>query len=282
MPREPLVHFLLLGGGLFLLFHLVADPGERGSNDTVLVEAARVETLAAEFERAWGRPPTREELDALVEDHVREEIALREALAMGLDRDDEVVRRRLTQRLELLAAEPAAAVEPDDGELAAFLAEHPERFRLDGRMSFEHLFFHPIRRGPGAADDARRLLNRLRAGEEPGDLGALGDPLSLPTTYRGAPSRKVAERFGEEFVEELGGLPLGEWAGPVESVHGLHLVRLLDREEGRLPTLEEVRDEVAREWGAMRREQVVDAYYRELRRRYEVEVVQPARPGAVR
>jgi hypothetical protein len=272
--REPLVHFLALGAGLFLLFALLGDSS--GRDDRVVVSAAQVELLAQGFARTWQRPPTPEELSGLVEEYVREEIYYREALTMGLDRDDTIVRRRMQQKLEFFADDLIAGADPSEEVLQAFLTEKPETFRVAGRVTFQHVYFNRDERGEAAAEDARRLRVRLAAGEEDGELESLGDRLPLPRRYREAPTDKVAGRFGSIFVEQLSDLPVGEWAGPIESGYGLHLVRIESREAGRVPELEEVRDAVDREWRAVRREEAKEAFYRGLRERYTVIVEEPA------
>ena len=272
--REPLVHFLALGAGLFLLFDVV---GEREDNraDRVVVSAAQVELLAEGFAGTWQRPPTAQELEGLVEDHVREEIYYREALAMGLDRDDVIVRRRMRQKLEFLADDMLAAVEPTEEELRGFLAENPETFRVASRVTFEHIYFSRDRRGDAAAADARRLLQRLEAGAGGLDVAELGDRPPVPRKYTDAPADKLASRFGSAFVEQLPALPEGRWAGPIESGYGLHLMRIRDRQPGRVPAFEEVREAVEREWRAAERQEASEAFYQGLRQRYEVIVEGP-------
>ena len=271
--REPLVHFLALGAGLFLLFALLADSS--GRDDRVVVSAARVELLARDFARTRQRPPSPEELGELVDAHVREEIYYREALAMGLDRDDPIVRQRMLQKLEFFADDRVAAVEPTETELRAYLKQFPETFRIAGEVTFRHIYFNRDERGGAAAADARRLRESLNADEEKADLEALGDRLPLPRRYRNAPADKLAGRFGSIFVEQLAGLPVGEWAGPIESGYGLHLVRIESRQVGRVPELGEVRAAVEREWRAARRREAKAEYYRGLRERYEVIVGKP-------
>lgn len=271
--REPLVHFLALGGLVFLAFFWFGG-SESGEGDRIVVSAAQVEGLADGFVSAWQRPPTESELAGLVAEHVREEILYREALAMGLAENDMVVRQRMRQKLEFLAAELRDPAEPTEEELAAYLAEHRELFRVDSRVSFDHVYFDRGRRGVAAEEDASRLRKRL-AVEDELDTADLGDRLPLPRRYRNAAIAGIAGRFGISFAEALADLPVGEWSGPVESSHGLHLVLLRDRTEGRLPALEEVRDEVLRHFTAARREGARESFYGELRSRYEVVVEEP-------
>ena len=271
---EPLVHFLLAGAALFGLYGLVADGrGER--RERIVVGEAQVALLARSFEATWMRPPTDSELRGLVDAYVTEEVLYREALALGLDRDDLVVRRRMRQKMEFLN-DDLAELEPSDEELEGFLAEHPERFRRAPRLSFAQVFLGPEREP--AEPRVPALLARLRAGEGP---DGLGDATWLPAAMDDATPSQVADRFGADFAEALAGAPEGAWTGPLDSAFGLHLVRVSEHRAGRAPALEEVRGEVEREWALDQREQARERLYRALRSRYQVEVrMPPAGPEA--
>lgn len=276
--REPLVHFLALGAALFLLFAAVGRD-EDAATRRIVVSPGAVEHLSAVFQRTWQRPPTPAELEGLVADHVREEILYREAVALRLDRDDVIVRRRMRQKLELLAEGLGRVAEPSDEELAAFLAGDPDRYRVEPRVSFQQVYVSRDRRGADAAAAATRLLAALRAGEDP---AVLGDPLPLPTTVRDVSLSEAGRQFGESFSEQLARLPVGAWSGPVESGFGPHLVLVEARSQPRLPALGEIRDAVLRDWQAARAEAASDELYRSLRARYDVVVETPPAEGAVR
>lgn len=243
--REPLVHFLLVGG---LLFALDRDPGPAVAGDRLVqVSAGRLEQMATVFSRTWMRPPTPEELRGLVRDYALEEIAYRQALAMGLERDDPIVRRRLRQKLDFLVEDEQDLLEPSDDELAGFLAEHAEAFWEDPRYTLEQVYVSLDRHPDDAEAVARTALAELRAGSP-----AQGDPTLLPETFERATAGEVDTQFGLGFAAQLEDLPLGRWQGPLRSRVGLHLVRLDAREPGRTPELDEVRDVVVREWTAAR------------------------------
>ncbi|MCP3956529.1 MAG: peptidyl-prolyl cis-trans isomerase [bacterium] len=271
--REPLIHFLALGAGLFLLFAIVGDR-EDGESEPITVSAARVELLAQGFARTWQRPPTPQELEGLIEDYVREEIYYRQAVAMGLDRNDTIVRRRMRQKLEFFLGDMLDSAEPTEENLRAYLTEHPEPFQAATRITFEHVYFNSDERGEAATADARRLLERLEAGAERLDVATLGDRLPLPRKYTEVPLDKVGYRFGSVFVEQLADLPVGSWAGPIESGYGLHLVLIRELQPGEAPRFEDAREAVEREWRATRRKEAEEAFYQGLRERYEV-VVEP-------
>lgn len=268
--RDPLVHFLAGGALLFALYARVN--GGEPDEGRIVVSEARVASLASGFERTWMRPPSPDELRALVDDYVREEILYREALALGLDRDDLVVRRRMRQKMEFLNAEIADLAEPTREELESYLEAHPERFREPERWSFQQVFVSPDRSGD-VEERARALLARLRAAP---DAGVDGDPTLLPPGLEGASAEEIARTFGTGFAAELARAPEGRWGPPIASAYGLHLVRVTGREPGRLPDLDEVRSTVEREWTAERRRESEERFYRDLRQRYEVEVRMPS------
>ncbi|HEX5091759.1 MAG TPA: peptidylprolyl isomerase [Burkholderiales bacterium] len=250
--REPLVHFLALGALLFLVFHVWGSSPQR-----IVITPGQVQSLTAGFQRVWQRPPTEAELKHLVGEQVRAEIAAREAAALGLDRDDIVVQRRLRQKLEFLAEETVDAAPPTDAELQAYLAAHAEQFREEPETAFRQAYFKSL--------DAARAA--LAAG---GDPVARSDRIMLPEDVALAPRSDIARRFGREFAERLEALPTDRWAGPVRSGYGAHLVLVRERKAGRLPALAEIRPRVEREVLAQRRQQALDALYARLLEKYEV------------
>ena len=275
--REPLVHFLLLGTGLFLLFSIVGD-SEESRIDRIDVSTGQVEQLIEGWTRTWQRPPTDEELEGLIEDYIREEVYYREALAMGLDRDDTIVRRRLRQKLEFFTDDLVAAVDPTEEELKAYLNENADAFRVPSRVSFQQIYFNRDRRGDQAMRDAESLLARLHGASSHIDTAALGDSLMLPGDYELISEDEIVRQMGSQFAAALTDIPVGRWAGPVESAYGLHLVLIRERQPGSLPALAEVREAVEREWRNARRKEANEAFYRGLRDRYEVSIERPE-PG---
>jgi parvulin-like peptidyl-prolyl isomerase len=278
--REPLIHFLLLGAALFAVSATLVK-GTGSEPEKIIVSQARIEHLASGFALTWLRAPTAEELEGLVRNYIREEVYYREAMAMGLDRDDSIIRRRLQQKLELVSQNMADLMQPTDEELRAFLQDHPDNFRLERRFTFHQTFLSPERHRDHLAGDAADLLRQLRqlkqAGEET-DASTLGDPSLLENQFADVEAAEVAKQFGEKFASALSDLPVGEWQGPVESAYGVHLIFVDEQTERRTPALEEVRDAVRREWSNMRQLESTRNFYDGLLKRYTV-IIEPAQPN---
>jgi len=267
--REPLVHFLLIGAGLFLVFGLTRKQ-KPDDSARIVVDTSQVEQLVAQFSRTWMRPPTDEEIAGLIREHVRNEVYYREAVAMGLDQNDPLIRRRMRQKLEYILEDLTLADSPADEALNTYLREHPDKFRIEPRVSFQQLYLNPDKHKNLAAD-ADKVLEALRAGEVP---ETLGDPIMLEPEFTLARQSEIARQFGETFAREVVELEPGAWTGPVYSGLGGHVVRVTDRREGRLPDLAEVRDEVEREYVAQKRKVLMDAAYQKLLEQYEI-VIEP-------
>ncbi|MFM7265281.1 MAG: peptidyl-prolyl cis-trans isomerase [Cyanobium sp.] len=266
---EPLLQFLLIGSGLFALHALVSVGQPRGE---IRVSPGQVETLAALFRRTWQRPPSRQELQGLVDDWIREEAAVREARALGLDQDDPIIRRRLRQKLEFLAEERADRRSPGEAELQTWLREHPDRYRRDPRYSFQQVALDPARGPEPVAVRAQQLLAQLNGATPPADAGGLGDPLLLlEPRYEALPASEVTRLFGGAFAGALAQQRPGRWLGPLRSGYGLHLVKLEAVTPGSLPPLAEVREAVERDWRQHERRRERDAEARRLVGRYRVE-----------
>jgi hypothetical protein len=272
MLIEPLLHFLLLGAGLFVVYSLMQKPGDGGEPGEIVITQGQIENLAAAFSKTWQRPPTPAELTGLVRDRVREEVYYREAMALGLDRDDAVIRRRLRQKMEFVSEDIAAQAEATEAELSAYLRAHPDKFRTEARFSFSQVYLNPAKRGDRLASDAAALLAQLQQDDTRFDIGELGDALILPKQLSNARSGEVANLFGDAFAAKLAELAPGRWQGPVESGFGWHLLRVSERSDGGLPALAEVRGLVQREWANARRLEANDRFYQGLLQRYTVTI----------
>lgn len=271
--RDPLLHFLLIGVGLFVVYgwlHPGADARAR-----IVVSEAQVAAIAAQFQGSWQRPPSRDELRGLVDSWVSDEILYREGEALGLQRDDPVVKRRIRQIYTVMAEESLPWHPPSDVDLATYLADHVDSFRQPGRVSFEQVLVVP---SGSVADGATVVVAARQALVAGADPGRVGQPTMLPARSDDVALDAVARDFGESFAKHIESVPLEEWAGPVESGFGMHLVRVSARSPGTVPSLEEVRSAVAREWESARRQDSRAARLRDLRQRYEVIIEADLRP----
>jgi hypothetical protein len=267
--REPLVHFLLLGGVLFVIFG-------RGGSDAgvadrqIVVSEADIERLAEGFSRTWHRPPAADELEAQIRDYIREEVLYRTALALGLDKDDTIIRRRLRQKMEFLFED--AVPPPQEADLRAYLQAHPEKFRTQPLISLRQVFVSQTR-GATAEADARRILAEL-VSAAPGAANE-GDALLLGDGFSRMPLDRIAALFGDSFAQAVAQSAPGGWVGPLRSGYGLHLVLVTAVEPGKLPPFEQVRSAVEREWFAEHRAAVQAAQYQSLLAGYRVIVNKP-------
>jgi len=267
--REPLVQFLAIGILLSLIY--TWRRGGPGSNQ-IVIAPGQIDSLAAGFASVWNRQPTEKELKGLIDDFVREEIATREAVRMGLDRNDIVIRRRLRQKVEFLAEDTFNASPPTNAELQAWLDEHPDRFRIEPQVAFRQVFLNPALRHDAIRGSAKLLLAKLSASGSNANIEELGDSLMLPNEVSLSGRSEIARLFGNGFADSVMKLDPGQWIGPIESGYGLHLVFVKERVEGRLPSLDQIRSHVEREVLAARRKGELNAMYDRLLERYHVTI----------
>ena len=272
--KEPLLHFFALGVLLFALnaWREKTRPAEV-SSARIEVTATVIERLSAAYERQFGRLPDAMELREQVTAHIREEVLCREALAMGLDRDDTIVRRRLAQKMEFLANDIVSVAEPTHAELRKFFEKNSTRYSKPGRVSFRHVYFSKEKRGVAAETAAREGLAALEKG---GSDEMLGDPFLHGFEFAEREKDDVVAAFGSEFAKQLEAQPTGKWCGPVPSSYGLHLVRVVDRTEPRAMTFDAVRETVLRDFNEERRETANREVFEKLRQRYDVAVDEAA------
>ena len=272
--REPLVHFLILGGLLFVYFEWRGGGAGPGSS-RIAITPGLVAHLASGFARTWQRPPTDPELKGMIDEYVKEEIATREATALGLDRDDTIIRRRLRQKLEFLVEDTVEATPPTAAELQAWLDKHPELFRGEPQVALRQVFVDVQRRGAAAQAEAQRLLARLRGAGPDAPFAGLGDATMLPGELPRGPLSEVDRAFGSEFAAKIAGIPPRQWTGPLASPYGLHLVLVTERLDPAPPALADVQPLVRREVLAERRKAQLQALYNRLLGKYTITIEMP-------
>jgi len=274
--REPLVHFLLIGLALFVVYALL-NRGQSGNvNHQIVISLDDVRQLDISFVSQWHRQPTQEEFTGLIEGFIRQEILYREGLAMGLDRGDTIVKRRMAQKMEFLSEDVTAAHEPSTQELQNWYAKNSQKFALPDRATFRHLFFSFDRRGQRAQSDAAAALEKIAGKPEVSPAAvALADPFMFQDYYGDRGPDQLAKEFGPSFALGLFQLKPGSWQGPIESGYGWHLVWIESIVPGRVPAFEEVEPDVKTAWLADQKVIAWREAYAAMRAKYEVVVPQP-------
>ena len=287
MLRSPLLHFLAIGALLFGAQRLWLGPSPPPAERVIIVSATHVERLARAFREETGRAPTPSELEGSIAAWVDEELLFREALALGwnrsdpvvqrrlirnldfaegpgsgdateqlerafalgMDRSDVVVRRRLVERLKLAVAASAREREPEDAELEALRQAEPERFRREPAIRLTQVYLSRDRRGDALENDAHELLAELESRSvPPQDAARFGDPLLVPARLPLQTQSALARQLGAEFAQSAAQAELSRWSGPLPSSYGLHLVWVHEHTASVLPPLAEIRRELRAAW----------------------------------
>jgi hypothetical protein len=235
--------------------------------------AGEIDWLTTVWRKRWNRPPTAEERDGLIQQHIRETVLYREALAMGLDKDDVIIRRRLAQKLEFLAQDLVALIPPTDEALQLYFAEHRQHYQDPVRFTFTQVFVDPDKRGDATLDDAEKIEATLIAQADAIDnAGALGDELMLQNYYPEKSQADIQKLFGSGFAESVTDLSTRQWHGPVLSGYGVHLVYVHGRVEPPPTLFAEARERVAQDWEGDTRQELNDQYLAGLLARYKIVV----------
>ena len=269
--REPLVHFLCIGAAIYLLYGVFAEPALEEADKTIVVSAGEIEWMQTSWKKRWNRTPTAAEFDGLIQQYIRETVLYREALTMGLNKHDQVIRRRLAQKLEFLAKDLVALTPPTEEELQAYFAEHQDRYQEPARYTFTQVFIDPDKRGDATLADAEKIKATLMAkGDAIEDAGALGDAFMLQNYYPEKDQAEIQKFFGSGFAESLVDLSSGQWHGPVLSGYGTHLVYVSSISEPPAPLFAEMRERVTQDWTTEKSEELNEKFYANLRDRYTV------------
>ena len=269
--RHPVVRIALLGALVAAAILVVRGAPSGADEKRVVVTGADLLQLRAGFTRTWRREPTAAELRGLVDEHIRQEVLYREALARGYDRDDPVVRQAMRQKMEFLAAAQVGQAPPSDGEIEAFFTLRRERYRLPAVLSLAQIYIDPDRGTATVEERAAALLGKLDGADpDPGELAALGDRIMLRPVYERVTTNDLASTFGDEFAEAVVGLEPGAWHGPIRSGYGAHLVRVAELEPSRVPSWTEVRGQVVRDMEYEAVNAAKEQVYQEIAQGYRV------------
>jgi len=264
---EPLLHFLVIGIALFAAYKWMAPDDSAGRR--IVITQGVIDDLVTQHVAAKGREPSATELKYLIESYVHDEILYREGVKLGLERDDIVVKRRVRQKIEMMAEEDASTRAPTDADLSAYLTANQARFVQPAILTFEQVFIGESTSSPGVVHAVALTREALRKGAEPEELGK---PTLLPHRMTRTPADLVARDFGSSFAAALEKAPVGEWVGPIDSSFGTHYVRVSDRTPAVAPELAAIRDQVVREWENERRQRARDDTYMKMRGEYQVTI----------
>jgi len=272
LARQPLVHFLVIAAAIAALYGWLGDRDAVRPDRTIRITSAKVGRLEAEWRARWNRAPTPEELDGLIRAHTREAALYREALAMGLNEDDPVIRRVLVRKLEGIARDLVElSLSPTEQDLATYFEKHADRYQPPPLITFTHVFMDPDRRGERTLRDADAILAKLQSQGRPAEgIEDLGDPFMLQRYYPEKTEQRIASLFGREFARSVFELTPGRWHGPVLSGYGTHLVYVDRRREFPAPTLAEVEEQVRQDWVDDKRKEITEQYFAQLLARYDV------------
>jgi len=262
--REPVVLFFILGFLLFILYARATGIVEL-RNKQIFVGRAQIEELKETFTKTWNRSPDEDELIALVNDFIMDEIFYKEALAMGLDKTDLTVKRRLRQIMEMMM-DDYARIYPSEDQLRSYLSENPEKFQRDSRVSFIQLYYPTEEK-----EQATQFLSRLQTkGTTPEEY--TGGLRMIPDWFENETRSTIEKTFGPYFAGKLLEMGTGNWEGPLASPYGWHLVQIRDKIDGIVPDLNDIWDQVEREWGEERKKEIKEEQYRTMREHYKITV----------
>lgn len=271
--KDPLFHFLAIGALIFVVFTAFNKEEVSTDGKKIVVSSGDVERLAANWSKKWNRQPTEDELKGLVNSYIKEEVYYREALALGLDKDDTILRRRLMQKMEFLSNDLADLSNPDETALNEYFLKNKDKYELPARISFTHIYFSLDKHGDRIFDAAAKVMTDISTAATPvpraperGDSFMLQYDFTLETPF------EVARLFGQEFTEELFQTATGTWQGPIASGYGLHLVRISEKVDARMPELAAAIDKVRTDYMFEQRQKTNREIYERFKERYEIVV----------
>jgi peptidyl-prolyl cis-trans isomerase C len=274
--REPLLHFMLIGAFIYLLYAAFAEPVVEEPDKTIVVTAGEIEWMQTSWQKRWNRSPTTEELDGLIKQYIKETVLYREALNMGLDKHDQVIRRRLAQKMEFLTRDLVNLTPPTEEDLQAYFKENQEFYQEPSRFTFTQVFIDPSKHGEATLKDAEKIKAALIArGEDIDDVSGVGDGIMLQNYYPEIDRAEIQKLFGNDFSESLVELTPGQWHGPVPSGYGLHLVYVHSVVEPPAVVLDDVRKRVTLDWETEKGIELNEQFYNSLRQQYTI-VIQEA------
>lgn len=264
--KEPLLHFLIIGTAIFAVFSIANKEEAADSGNKIVVSSAEIKRLSDSWSKRRNRPPSGFELQSLIDSYIKEEIYYREALSLGLDQNDTIIRRRLMQKMEFLSNDLAELNQPDETELNKYLVDNKNKYKFPARISFTHIYFSLDKRGARALEDSKRVLTELDVPRAP----ELGDRFMMEYDFVRETPSEVTRIFGSGFAEQLFTLETNTWQGPVASGYGFHLVRISEKIDARMPELASVIEKVRTDFMFEQRQKTNKEIYDKFKERYEI------------
>lgn len=271
--REPLVHFLLLGGLIYLAYGLFAPKTQEDTSRNIIVDNAKVQWMHSSWQKRWNRLPTKEELDGMIEQYIKEKVLYHEALKMGLDKNDAVIRRRLSQQVEFLAKDLVVYTPPTQEDLKKYYEKHQDKYTPYATYTFTQIYFNPDKRGNKTLDYANKVKEKLiQQGSMLQDLSSLGDDFMIDRYFEANSEFEIRKNFGTGFTKELVKLEPGKWQGTLLSGYGVHLVYMKEIVTPPVPPFSEIKEQVRQDWTSDKQVELKDQFYKALRAYYTIVV----------
>ena len=278
--RNPIFHFFVLGAFIYVLYGMFGVREYKELERTIVVTPTTINWLEDTWEKRWNRPPTAEEKEGMIQEYVKENILYRQALEMGLDKDDVIVRRRLAQKLKFLTDDIIDIPEPSEEELSGYFKDNIDQYKSPDLTTFTHIFFDPDKREENTLTDAEDAKSKLQKLENPTEgLDKFGDNFMLQSYYPEKSEQEISKLFGTQFANTISEQSPGEWQGPILSGYGTHLVYVNGRIITPGPAIEDVRDQVIVDWEDGKRKEINNEFYENLFSRYEV-IIEEESPEA--
>ncbi len=273
--KEPLLHFMLLGACIYAAYALFGKPEQDSLDRTININEERIDAFIGQWQSRWNRPPTVKEIDGVITQYVNEEVRYRQAVAMGLNENDPITRRRMAQKLEFLTGDLSQMQKPVGGELEKYFEDHLNAYRGDDLITFSQVFFDPDKREEKTLDDAAKVLKELQSAGKPDPvkLGA-GDKFMLQNYFKAMDERQISRQLGTGFTESVMKLEAGKWHGPVLSGYGVHLVYVYEIEKAPAPEFKKVKDKVLAQWHEEKSIKFKADFLKNLKDRYQINIAE--------
>ena len=269
--REPLLHFLLIGAIIFALYYIFNPVSN--TIQTIVIDDELVNRVGNLFQKQWGRPPNDSEWSSLIDNEIREEVYYRQALKMNLDHNDELIRRRMNQKLDFISSDLVQMQEPTDAVLQAYYVKHKSKYLLQASYSFSHIYFNADKREHAKAD-ALALLPSLPATDNNlSALTKLGDAFAFAYHTNDALAKEIDAQMGEGFAAALANLPIGKWSGPVLSGFGAHLIFINAVKPASEPDFESIKAQLLNDYRYEYQQQFNQKVYNDFKKEYNIKLV---------